>query len=60
MIDEGLDNDGDGILNNLDNCSEVYNPKQKDRDNDGVGDVCDDTKGDKPKDPKKPKPPKDN
>jgi hypothetical protein len=35
------DTDGDGILNNNDNCPSVYNPLQEDGDSDGVGDVCD-------------------
>jgi hypothetical protein len=35
------DNDGDGIKNNADNCSMIYNPDQKDSDCDGVGDACD-------------------
>jgi hypothetical protein len=53
------DRDDDGIPNNEDNCPLVQNIKQKDSDGDGIGDSCDDTKGDKPKDPKNPKPPKD-
>ena len=35
------DPDGDEILNNDDNCPSDYNPGQGDRDEDGVGDVCD-------------------
>jgi hypothetical protein len=35
-----LDNDNDGIADKSDNCPDVYNPDQKDTDNDGVGDVC--------------------
>ena len=30
-----------GLKNILDNCPRVPNPDQRDRDNDGVGDVCD-------------------
>lgn len=36
-----IDTDGDGILDNADNCPSTYNPDQADRDGDGVGDVCD-------------------
>ena len=35
------DPDGDGILSPNDNCPETYNPNQADKNNDGVGDVCD-------------------
>jgi hypothetical protein len=35
------DIDGDGILDNLDNCPDVYNPDQSDSDNNGIGDECD-------------------
>ena len=35
------DKDGDGILNEKDNCPDVANPDQKDTDGDGIGDVCD-------------------
>ncbi len=36
------DTDGDGVADTNDNCSQVYNPDQKDTDEDGIGDVCDD------------------
>jgi hypothetical protein len=36
------DNDGDGILNDDDNCIEFYNPSQEDIDDDSIGDPCDD------------------
>ena len=61
-IEHDTDRDDDGIPNNEDNCPSVQNIKQKDSDDDGIGDSCDDTKGDKPtkpKPPKGPKPPKD-
>ncbi|MGB5105672.1 MAG: M12 family metallo-peptidase [Candidatus Zixiibacteriota bacterium] len=38
---ETLDDDGDGIVNGLDNCPGVSNANQQDLDFDDVGDVCD-------------------
>ena len=35
------DYDGDGVLNELDNCPNTQNPNQEDLDGDSVGDVCD-------------------
>jgi hypothetical protein len=35
------DYDLDGIENSVDNCPNKYNPDQKDKDNDGLGDLCD-------------------
>ena len=35
------DNDGDGVLSNVDNCPDDYNPGQEDFDGDGVGYACD-------------------
>lgn len=35
------DIDGDGILNDVDNCPTVANPNQHDEEEDSVGDVCD-------------------
>jgi len=37
----GLDRDGDGVLDDLDNCPDDPNDAQADTDADGVGDVCD-------------------
>ncbi len=36
-----VDSDGDGILDNLDNCASRYNPEQVDADGDGFGNACD-------------------
>ena len=38
---EGPDGDGDGVLDDFDNCIAVSNPTQRDGDDDGVGDACD-------------------
>jgi hypothetical protein len=35
-----LDSDGDGVLDDQDNCPELANPDQADADDDGIGDVC--------------------
>ena len=34
------DADGDGIIDDCDNCPDVFNPDQADTDGDGVGDAC--------------------
>ncbi|MFZ5980137.1 MAG: SBBP repeat-containing protein [Candidatus Zixiibacteriota bacterium] len=34
------DADGDGVYDEIDNCSETYNPDQADANGDGVGDAC--------------------
>jgi hypothetical protein len=34
------DRDGDGVIDDLDNCPTAVNPDQKDTDFDGIGDVC--------------------
>ncbi|NLX22948.1 MAG: hypothetical protein GXY55_14945 [Phycisphaerae bacterium] len=35
-----LDNDGDGKIDDCDNCPFVYNPNQTDTNGDGIGDAC--------------------
>ena len=37
----GSDNDGDGIIDLMDNCPDKYNRFQIDSDKDGIGDECD-------------------
>ncbi len=56
------DGDGDGVLDDVDNCPDIYNPGQEDLDRDGRGDVCDpctDTDGDGWRDPGTPDTPPD-
>ncbi len=36
-----VDNDGDGIADSQDNCSQTFNPGQQDTDSDGYGNICD-------------------
>lgn len=36
-----VDTDGDEVIDDNDNCVDVYNPDQADADRDGIGDVCD-------------------
>lgn len=38
---ERNDPDGDDVFGALDNCPEIYNPEQADKDYDGIGDLCD-------------------
>jgi cysteine-rich repeat protein len=40
------DIDGDGVINDADNCPEQPNPSQSDADGDGQGNACDDLGGD--------------
>ena len=43
---ESPDMDGDGVLNESDNCPVAENPDQADGDGDGTGDVCDECPAD--------------
>jgi len=36
------DSDIDGVLDGVDNCPDIQNQNQSDKDEDGIGDVCDD------------------
>jgi hypothetical protein len=37
----GFDSDGDGVIDEKDNCQETYNPRQEDTDRNDIGDGCD-------------------
>ncbi len=45
-IDANGDEDGDGVLNGVDNCVNTANADQADADGNGIGDACQDTDGD--------------
>lgn len=36
-----VDDDNDGVLDGIDNCTGTYNPNQADSNDDGIGDACD-------------------
>ena len=40
VLNELIDGDFDGVLNELDNCPSVYNPDQNDSNENGIGDAC--------------------
>lgn len=42
MLPPVSDTDGDGVLDDVDNCIDIVNPEQQDSDGNGVGDLCDD------------------
>ncbi len=41
LEDTGVDTDGDGVDDSVDNCSAVANPDQRDTNGDGFGNICD-------------------
>lgn len=41
VLDSDPDADGDGIIDDFDNCPSLANPDQADNDGDGIGDACD-------------------
>ena len=45
-LDANGDEDGDGVINDIDNCINTANADQADVDNNGIGDVCQDTDND--------------
>ena len=42
LVSPGVDSDGDGFPDAVDNCPDDPNPAQEDTDGDGAGDACDD------------------
>jgi hypothetical protein len=42
-VQYAFDDDGDGVIDDLDNCEDDPNDDQADADDDGVGDACDDS-----------------